>query len=509
VFDKLAGCVVVCLFSAAAQAQGIPVKVSTGVNHGVWLKADGSVWTWGSNSAGQLGIDGDHAWSPARVPGLSGIRDVAAGDRFTVALRSDGTVLAWGENEYGELGDGSAKPSSKPTQIAGLSGIVAVSAASQHALALKSDGTVWAWGKDPILDRAALPKQVEDLANVIAIAAGSRHSVALKSDGTVWVWGNHGAGDLGNGTYGISAPLPLPALSDVKAVAAGYQVTIALKRDGTVWALGYGAAGQLGNGSMESSIQPVRVSGLAGVKAVAANYMHVLALKDDGTVWSWGDNHQGEIGNTSFKNEQSAKPVRTGPLSGVVAIAAAPEYSAAATIQGIVWAWGSNENGALGVDREALDHSSVPMRVGQAVPEKCQELFACQTAGGKVIRICGDQDPGDIAKWSALQYRFGPESGPPELMFPRDPEQQQPAMFFSHEERNGDYRVTIRFSIGAYTYRVFSGSNSGAGVEVADAKGKKLSTIQCEERPAIYIDYLRRALPCDLQNPRGPAACKE
>jgi len=126
---------------ATGLAQTVPVKVSIGENHGVWLNADGSVWTWGSNSNGQLGIDADHSWVPVQVPGLSGIRDVAAGDRFTLAVKSDGSVWAWGGNGDGELGSVSAKGSSTPVRIAGLEGIIAVSAQREHALALKSDGS--------------------------------------------------------------------------------------------------------------------------------------------------------------------------------------------------------------------------------------------------------------------------------------------------------------------------------------------------------------------------------
>jgi alpha-tubulin suppressor-like RCC1 family protein len=196
---------------ATAQAQGIPARLATGASHGVLLKADGSVWTWGANGDGQLGTAGDHAWAPAPVPGLDGIRGIAAGDRFTAAVKNDGTVWAWGENG-----------SSRPAPVDGLAGVVAVAAAGRHALALRSDGTVWAWGDDAALGHSTLPAPVAGLTGVAAIAAADKHSVALKSDGTVWVWGDHGAGDLGNGTYGLSSvPLQLRGLSDVTAVAAG------------------------------------------------------------------------------------------------------------------------------------------------------------------------------------------------------------------------------------------------------------------------------------------------
>jgi hypothetical protein len=363
-------------------------------------------------------------------------------------------------------------------------------------LALRSDGTVWERGRVTTGPHSTAPQRVADIAGAIAIAASGTHSAALKSDGTVSIWGDTGAGDLSS-------------LSNVVAIAAGYQLTVALKKDGTVWCVGYGAAGQMGNGVEQSSTKPVMVVGLTSVKAVAAGYMHALALKDDGTVWSWGYNHEHQLGNPRLNAEQSSRPLRSGALSGVLAIGAAASHSAAITSQGVAWVWGQNDGGSLGADPELLRRSDVPMRVGAAVPGECHALFSCGTANGKVIRICGTQDDSQVDRWSAIQYRFGPEDGPPELAFPEDPATASPSLFFSHEEAKGDYRVVVRFSNGPFTYRVYSGTHSGAGVRVENAGGKVLSDIPCNERPEMFIEYMRRNMPCDPKNPHGAAACKE
>jgi hypothetical protein len=139
---------------------------------------------------------------------------------------------------------------------------------------------------------------------------------------------------------------------------------------------------------------------------------------------------------------------------------------------------------------------------------KCGILFSCETTRHKFIQICGEQDDNNVEKWSNIQYRYGPEEGAPELVFPKDP-RGKPQLFFSHEESKGDYRVSIRFSTGPYTYRVFSGSKSGAGVEVSDASGKKHSTVECAERPYMFAEYMRENLPCDMENPQGVAACQK
>lgn len=77
-------------------------KVSNGANHTVALKADGTVWTWGSNTYGQLG-NGSNVTSmiPVKI-NITDVVDVVAGENFTMFLKSDGTVWASGQNNYGQ-----------------------------------------------------------------------------------------------------------------------------------------------------------------------------------------------------------------------------------------------------------------------------------------------------------------------------------------------------------------------------------------------------------------------
>jgi len=436
------------------------VGLAFGDNFGVALKGNGTVWYWDGDSQGL-----------AQVPGLDGMRSVAAGEDFALALKSDGTVWMW------------LQGSPQAVVVSGLSGVVAIAAAGPHSLALDSKGVAWAWGELPERRPVPAPAQVAGLPKIVAIGAGDKHNIALDESGQVWVWGDHGAGDLGDHCYNISqVPQRIPGVSDTTAVAGGYEFTLGLKKDGTVWAIGYGAAGQMGNGALENSMKPVLVSGLTGVKALAARYMNAMALKADGTVWGWGSNHYRELGNPGVDKEEVSKPVRAGTLTGVAAIASGGNHSAAVTDKGIVWTWGDNQNGALGADSEALDRSDTPMQPGQKIPPPCQVLFACLTGSGKVIRICGTQDQSDVGKWTGIHYRYGPDSGPPDLMFPADPDNAPPSLFYAKDG-------SVRFSSGGYRYRVSD------GVMVQDAKGKTVTKIDCAERPQEFSDYLRENLP--------------
>ncbi|MBL8292031.1 MAG: hypothetical protein JNN08_09350 [Bryobacterales bacterium] len=324
----------------------------------------GSVWAWGWNLNGQLGIGNNTNQTLPQAVNLTGVVAVAGGFDHSLALKSDGTVWAWGANDMGQV----PIPTTVPVQVMGLSGVVAIAAGRFHNLALRNDGTVWAWGYND-KGQSALgdcirsascpsgipwsftPTQVGNLPPAVAIAAGALHSMALLADGTVRTWGWNQYGQLGNETSGEFAgsvvPVQVSGLTEVVAIAGGITNSAALKSDGTMWAWGFNGYGQLGDGTFADSATPVQVSSLTAVKAIGVGAFHGIALKHDGTVWTWGQNYYGVLGRSS-----SNTPGQVPGLSGVVAIASGEDHNLVIKSDGTVWGWGNNLYGELGNGRD-------------------------------------------------------------------------------------------------------------------------------------------------------------
>jgi len=111
--------------------------IAAGLYHSLAVAADGTVYSWGYNSNGQLGSGNtQNSVSALQVAGLTGVRAVAAGDYSSLALLRDGTARAWGYNGYGQLGNSSTSDASTPVAVTGLTSAVALAAGSYHAIAL-------------------------------------------------------------------------------------------------------------------------------------------------------------------------------------------------------------------------------------------------------------------------------------------------------------------------------------------------------------------------------------
>ena len=282
------------------------VAISAGPGHSLAALADGTVWAWGRNGDGQLGIGtrGGFEDSPVQVLDaagfLTGVISVAGGAAHSMALKSDGSVWAWGQNGPGQLGLGLFGPRVlKASQVlnetgtAPLANIVSIGAGFKHSLAVGSDGTPWAWGENFYGQlghitfgsgtNANLPVKVVNLTGVtvVAMEGGSNHTLALTSDGRLFAWGDNSAGKLGNGAAGNwSVPTLVVDISEVESMSAGVSHSLAIQKDGTAWGWGFGGNGQLGNGANSfSNLRPVQVKILGNVSAVSAGNNHSLALE--------------------------------------------------------------------------------------------------------------------------------------------------------------------------------------------------------------------------------------
>lgn len=288
---------------------------------------------------------------------------VAAGGAHSLARSLDGaTVWAWGDNRYGELGIGSTVPTSVPTAIAGLSGVTALAAGADHSLALKDDGTVWAWGRNAAgalgngtqTDQHA-PQLVSGLTGVIAIAAGDGRSFALRADGSLWGWGENSTGALGIGSQNDAlSPSPVGlfagGFSGIVAVAAGARHTVALRSDGQVFVMGEVAVPQLNWPSL--LVTPSALDGLALISGIAAGNGFTIAHDINGRLWSWGVNGSGQLGLGNTTPRALPLPIeRTqagNELLPTLRLAAGNDFAAARSLDGSVLAWGADASGQLG-----------------------------------------------------------------------------------------------------------------------------------------------------------------
>ncbi|RUS47332.1 WG repeat-containing protein [Cohnella sp. AR92] len=290
------------------QIQGIDhVKfISAGYSHSTAIKEDGTVWKWGSNSFGMMGVGSSSSagipGKPTQVKGIMDVVAIADSAYFTLALKKDGTVWGWGSNNVGQLGIGRMSDyEAVPVQIPSLSHIKAIYATFYDSYALTDDGEVWTWGNRTTCSGATCqryatptPTLFEGLDDVVALS----DEIAIKNDGTVVKWGYNDYGNLGVGLSenGYSPdPLRLTDLSDITAVSQTHAVT----KDGVVWAWGRNDYGQVGDGTTETRRTPVMLKGIKNIKDIASGLEVTVALTKDGTLYEWGNNHNGEISNST------------------------------------------------------------------------------------------------------------------------------------------------------------------------------------------------------------------
>jgi alpha-tubulin suppressor-like RCC1 family protein len=363
-------------------------QISGGNSHTSAIKTDGTLWTWGNGFNGRLGnriATGSRSTPITTFAGGTDWKQVSSGNDHTSAIKTDGTLWTWGSGTNGQLGRPQfiSAISTPVTTFAGGNNwadtptvepedLYTLSAGGKHTAAIKTDGTLWTWGDNvygqlgtndlfskitPVTTFSGGTNWKQISCNVYTEATPFGESIfAIKTDGTLWGWGSNGSDNFGrlgiNSSININISTPITTFAggtNWKQVSCKYNHVCAIKTDGTLWVWGTGNFGRLGTNNQSNNLTPVTTfSGGTNWKQVSAGAFHTVAIKTDGTLWTWGINNNRQLGlNTDTANKLTPVTTFAGGTDWKQ-VSSGINQTAAVKTDGTLWVWGNGVNGRLG-----------------------------------------------------------------------------------------------------------------------------------------------------------------
>ena len=361
------------------------------------ITENGELYAWGDNSDGQLGIGNtDNQTKPVKVTGITGkIKQLitfqhyhygeAFFDYFSVyALTEDGSLYGWGDNSKGLLGVGDKMDRNTPAKINLPGKIKELMHNSYSVYAILEDGSLYAWDNNtPTPTKINLPgKVINRIGSYAILEDGSLYSsvsinstptkvnlpgkinelityssiYAILEDGSIYAWGSNDRGQLGVGDeIDRNTPTKVNLPGKVKEVKqdAFSSSTYVLLEDGTLYTCGSNYYGQLGLGSDEKKVSiPTKVNLPGTIKELIADSDSVYAMLEDGSLYAWGDNNYfGQLGVGS-ENEYVNTPTKVNLPGTIKELITIGDSVYAMLEDGSLYAWGFNPVGCLGIGSE-------------------------------------------------------------------------------------------------------------------------------------------------------------
>jgi alpha-tubulin suppressor-like RCC1 family protein len=308
------------------------VKISTetdwseivpGWHHTIVLKNNGTIWCSGLNDSGQLGLGdsgvGTNRNSFTQIGSESNWFVAVAGNRYTIAGKTNGSLWVWGLNSCGQLGLGDSGVGTQrttPTQINSATDWLQISSDcdsnsnESYSVAIKTNLTIWSWGYNEygqlgLGDNGTstsrnTPTVIGSTSDWTKVSTGRSNTLALKINGTLWGWGGNWYGQLGLGNINNRMlPTPIGTATDWIEIACGSAHTLSRKFNKTLWVWGFNYYGQLGLGDSRTGTNrttPTQLNIDLDWSTIRACSNYTITIKTNGTIWAWGSNTNGRLG---------------------------------------------------------------------------------------------------------------------------------------------------------------------------------------------------------------------
>lgn len=307
------------------------------------VRIDGSLWCWGENSSGIFGRGHNLLATPepVRIDNNFDWKAVSVGSTHICGIKTDSTLWCWGNNDKGQLGLGAVSHIDQPVKIGVFENMEMVYSGEEHSCGLKQDGTMWCWGMGTytpvqigtssnwitIEGRCALNSSGElwcwddfrDSDGIVLIdntgwrdidiSGGWDKATCLikQDDGSRWCWGINTDGRLGNGTTS-----DVPVLSQMGKdtgwvdLSGGADHICGLNEDKTISCWGYDRFRIGAGGNVDHQLYPQPIYGNKQWLQLDTGSVHSCAIRDDHSLWCWGRGDDGQLGTGRTGNDASS-----------------------------------------------------------------------------------------------------------------------------------------------------------------------------------------------------------
>lgn len=191
-------------------------RLVAGKHHLCAISQNDSLFCWGANDAGQLGLnDTVTRYQPTQISLAGSVQQLEAGFAHTCVARTN-DVYCWGINNKGQLGNDSTTDSAVPVVVSLTASVVDFALGKEHSCAVTSDNKTYCWGSRQAgqtaqtIDALLLDKKpilVSSLTGKRRVSAGDFHSCSIEDNSIVKCWGKNDLGQLANGASDSAMPV--------------------------------------------------------------------------------------------------------------------------------------------------------------------------------------------------------------------------------------------------------------------------------------------------------------